>query len=342
MARKPRPLSVALQGGGAHGAFTWGVLDRLLEDGRFDLRVVTGTSAGAVNAAALAHGLLEGGPEGARETLATVWAAIGGSAPTDGFIAGEDADPELNMVARMTQMLTSSLSPAQLNPWRFDPLRDVLTEHIDFERLQTDRKGIDIHVAATDALSGRMRLFTRPELTVNAVLASACLPRISHPVIIDDRPYWDGGYAANPPLLPLIDAEPSDALVILIVRTEHETVPESSNDISARESEFAFSSSFLRETEMLAEATKQAHESRWPFVGKLEKRLRRMRWHVIPGADITGQLKPESRMIAHGPFLESLRVAGHNYADSWLAETAKAIGRSSSADLATFKPLVSS
>lgn len=339
MARKPRPLSIALQGGGAHGAFTWGVLDRLLEDGRFDLRAVTGTSAGAVNAAALAYGLLHGGPEGAREILSAIWTGVGGSAPTDAMITGTDENPELNLVAKMTQMLTSSLSPSQLNPWRFDPLRDVLEEHIDFDRLRTDRKGIEVHLAATDALSGRMRVFTRPELTVDAVLASACLPRISHAVMVDDRPYWDGGYVANPPLLPLIDAEPADALVVLIVRTEHETVPESSSDISARESEFAFSSSFLRETEMLASATEHAHASRWPFVGTLEKRLRRMRWHVIPGDEITGELNPESRLIAHGPFLESLKEAGREYADTWLVETSAAVGRRSSADLRTFQTL---
>lgn len=339
MAPKTRPLSVALQGGGAHGAFTWGVLDRLLEDGRFDLRAVTGTSAGAVNAAALAYGLLIGGPDGARETLSAVWTGVGEKGPDRSFIAGADDDPELSVVARMAKMMTSSLSPSQLNPWKFDPLRDVLLEHIDFDKLRRSRKGIDIRLAATDALSGRMRLFSRKELTVEAVLASACLPRISHAVIIDDRPYWDGGYSANPPLLPLLDSEPEDALVILIVRTDHEEVPESSAEISARESEFAFGSGFLRETEMLASATQRAEESKWPFVGKLEKRLRRMRWHVINGAEVTGELNPESRLIAYLPFLESLHDSGRDYADAWLAEKAKAIGHHSSASLANFRQL---
>lgn len=158
--------------------------------------------------------------------------------------------------------------------------------------------------------------------------------------MIDGRPYWDGGYSANPPLLPLLDSRPEDVLVVLIVRTEHETVPESSSEIQARESEFAFSSGFLRETEMLAAATQRAHEARWPFVGSLEKRLRRMRWHVIHGAEVTGELNPESRMIAYGPFLDSLLEAGRSYADDWLAETAAVIGRSTSANLATFQQLI--
>lgn len=341
MARKPRPLSVALQGGGAHGAFTWGVLDRLLEDGRFDLRAVTGTSAGAVNAAALAHGLRVGGPEGARESLAAVWTEVGGSGFSSAFLDGTDEDPSLNVVARLAQVMTSGMSPSQLNPWKFDPLRDALEEHIDFEGLRTDPRTIDIHLAATDALNGRMRLFGKHEMSVDAVLASACLPRVSAPVMIDDRPYWDGGYSANPPLLPLLNDKPEDVLVVLIVKTEHEDIPDSSSEIAARESEFAFISGFLRETEMLEAATKRANEARWPFVGPLEKRLRRMRWHVIPGHEVTGELNPQSRMIAYAPFLESLHNAGRSYADDWLAHTGAVIGRSTSANLATFQQLVS-
>lgn len=340
MARKPRPLSVALQGGGAHGAFTWGVLDRMLEVGRFDLRAVTGTSAGAVNAAALAYGLLVGGRDGARETLSTIWTEVGSKGSmSSAFIVGDAEDPGLSLPAQIAQMLTANLSPAQLNPWKYDPLRDVLVEHIDFDRLRADRRAIDVHIAATDALNGRLRLFRNKELTADAVLASATLPRVSRAVMIDDRPYWDGGYSANPPLLSLLDAAPEDVLVILIVDTEHEKVPETSAEISGRESEFAFNSSFLRETEMLARATARAHAARWPFVGPSEKRLRRMRWHVINGAEITGELNPKSRMIAYQPFLESLRDAGRDYADTWLAETAAVVGRSSSADLATFRQL---
>ena len=339
MARTPRPLSIALQGGGAHGAFTWGVLDRLLEVNRFDLRAVTGTSAGAVNAAALAYGLLAGGPEGARETLEIIWTEVGSKGMSSLFVSGDIADPSLSLPVQLATVLTKSLSPAQLNPWKFDPLRDVLTEHIDFDRLRSDRKVIDVKIAATDALNGRLRLFANPDLTVEAVLASACLPRVSHAVMIDERPYWDGGYSANPPLLPLLDSTPEDVLVILIVDTEHETIPESSSAISARESEFAFISSFLRETEMLAGATALAHEATWPFLSRADKRLRRMRWHVINGAEVTGELNPQSRMIAYQPFLESLRDAGRDYADMWLAETAALVGRSSSADLATFRQL---
>lgn len=335
MTRKSRSLGVALQGGGAHGAFTWGVLDRVLEDGRFDIQAVTGTSAGSVNAVALAQGLLTGGPDTARSTLDTVWRTLGEKGPSGALVSGSSSDPSFSLLAKMGQMMTSSLSPSQLNPLKLDPIRDILDEHIDFEMLRNARSPLQLGIAATDSQSGRLRIFSRDELTPEMVLASACLPQITPAVKVEDRTYWDGGYSANPPLLPLVRTGPDDALIVLIVPSEFEGIPDSAAQIEARETEFIFMSGFLREAEVLAQATKDAQSSTWPFIGKLERQLRRMRWHVIDGGVVTAELDPDSRGLAYTPFLESLRDAGREHADRWLAERGPLVGRTSTADLAT-------
>lgn len=338
MARKSRSLGVALQGGGAHGAFTWGVLDRVLEDGRFDIQAITGTSAGSLNAVALAHGLLNGGPDAARETLTDVWTTLGKKGPSSALVSGSSSDPSFSLLAKMGQVMTSSLSPSQLNPLKLDPIGDVLDEFIDFDQLRSARTPLRLVIAATDSQNGRLRIFGRDELTANMVLASACLPKMTPAVEIDGRTYWDGGYSANPPLMPLVQDGPDDALIVLIVPSEFDGVPDSASEIEARETEFIFMSGFLREAELLAQATKQAKESNWPFLGRLEKQLRRMRWHVIDGGAVTRELDPESRGLAYTPFLESLRDAGREHADRWIAETGVLVGRTSSADLANLVP----
>lgn len=304
-----RGLTLALQGGGAHGAFTWGVLDRLLELGRFDLRAITGTSAGAVNAVALASGLASGGVDGARQCLADVWGAVGSSPSVGYFVTGPSDSPSLTPSARTVLRLSKSLSPGQLNPLGTDPLADTLRKFVDFELLQTDRAP-RIALAATGARTGRLRLFGNAELTVDTVIASACLPAIHKAVLVDGEPYWDGGYTANPPLLPALDFAPSDVLMVLICPTTHESTPTTSSQIKARESEFAFTASFLREAELLAAATARAADSTWLTRGHLERRLLRIRWHVLDAGPVLARLSPESRVIAHRPFLESLREKG--------------------------------
>lgn len=338
MARKTR-LGVALQGGGAHGAFTWGVLDRILEDGRFDIRAITGTSAGALNAVGMAHGLLTGGRDGARKTLETIWTEVGKHGMPSAFVSGSSKDPSFSLLAKMGQLMTSNLSPAMINPLKLDPVRDVLTENIDFERIRKRRSRVELGIAATNAQTGRLRLFTQDELTVDMVLASACLPQVSEPVEIDGTCYWDGGYSSNPPLLRLVQSGPDDTLMVLIVPTEFEGVPTSSADIEQRETEFIFMSGFLRESEILAAATARAEKSRWPFIGQLERNLRRMRWHAIDGGQVTGELDPDSRGLAYTPFLESLRDAGREHAETWLAEKARQVGRASTVDLRTLAPV---
>lgn len=334
------PLGLALQGGGSHGAFTWGVLDRLLEADRFDLEAVTGTSAGAVNAVALASGLVTGGPDAARDTLAAVWRDVGADSPLDLMITGSPEQPSLSFVAKTALSLSLAVSPAQRNPLGLDPLRDILTRHIDIERLRTDRSAPAIHLAATHAVSGRLRLFTNDDLSIDAILASACLPSIQEPVVIDGESFWDGGYRANPPLQQLIADGRRDALLVLLVPTRVGEPPQRPADVRARADEFAFTAGFVRESEMLAAATERARQAQWPSMGDLERSLRRMRWHLIDGGAHLATLDPQTRVITYLPFLTSLRDAGREHTELWLDACADDVGRRSTADLAGLSSLV--
>jgi NTE family protein len=331
-APRPVPLALALQGGGAHGAYTWGVLDRLLEAGRYDIAAASGTSAGAMNAVALAHGLLQGGAEGARAALQAFWTAVGTRVPFDLFTTGSAERPGLAPAARAFLHWTQLLSPYQFNPLGLNPLREVLAEQIDFERLRA-ASPVQLFIAATHANSGRLRLFGTGELSADALLASACLPTLHHAVVIDGEPYWDGGYSANPALFPLVRCGVPDLLIVSLAPMLHATVPVSADEIRARALEFAFNASFLREARLLGEASAEARASWWPG-GALERRLRRLRPHLIDADEALAGLPGETRLIAHLPFLERLRDLGRERTQRWLDDAGAAVGRAGSADLA--------
>jgi NTE family protein len=332
------PLSLALQGGGAHGAFTWGVLDALLAHGAHPIRAISGTSAGAINAVVLAHGWLVGGAEGARAALAGFWRAAGTRLPFEWFTAGDGDSFGLTPSARALLQWTRYLSPYQLNPLDLNPLRDLLAEHVDFDRLRASSE-VQLFIAATHANSGRLRLFRTRELSVEAVLASACLPMLHRAVEVDGEPYWDGGYSANPALFPLIvDGRPADLLIVMLSAMSHAATPRSVREIHERTLEIAFNATFLREARLLGEAHAVARRS-WLPLGVLERRLRRMRFHLIDAHDELGKLAAETRLIAHLPFLERLRDLGSERAQAWLARHGAAIGSGSSVDLLrTFGP----
>ncbi|TXT29623.1 MAG: NTE family protein [Rhodocyclaceae bacterium] len=210
---KTHAINLALQGGGAHGAFTWGVLDALLEDSAFTFDGVSGTSAGAMNALCLAHGLMTGGRDGAREALARFWTGVAASSP---FAKSGDAGGEVNPALKLMLQWTNHLSPEQLNPFDLNPLRDILGEQFDFARLRHDAP-VKLFIAATHANSGKLRLFRNHELSVDTLLASACLPTIHRTIVIDGEPYWDGGYSANPAVFPLAyQCTSPDILLILL------------------------------------------------------------------------------------------------------------------------------
>src|SRR5208337_3074991 len=221
----PEKLSLALQGGGSFGAFTWGVLDRLLEEPEIGFDAVSGSSAGAVNAVLLASGMIEGGREGARRTLSQFWKRISGAAAL--LPSPSPLDAGIELVLR-------SMSPYQFNPFNVNPLREALAAEVDFERLR-ERSEIKLLLGATRVRDGKLRILTNSELTVDAVLASACLPLLHHTIELDGEPYWDGGYAANPPLLPLVRASEAEHLLIVqVTPTTSERLPMSAREIGAR------------------------------------------------------------------------------------------------------------
>src|SRR5262245_57018059 len=248
--RQRQQLNLALEGGGAHGAFTWGVLDRLLEEASLDIAWISATSAGAVNAAALAAGLLEDGRTGARAKLRAVWQAVASAGVPDlvrlnPWLAGISRSNTLAHVA-------SLFSPYDFNPLGFDPLRKLLEAHIDFAMLRTE-PGPQLLIAATDVATGRPRIFRRRELTVEAVLASACLPTLHHAVSIDGQAYWDGGFSANPDLLTVARESPvADTLIVKLSAPDRDGVPTSAREIAGRVNQITFMQPMLRDIEVIA------------------------------------------------------------------------------------------
>ncbi|MEF7613412.1 patatin-like phospholipase family protein [Aquincola sp. MAHUQ-54] len=327
--RPPRPaLNLALQGGGAHGAFTWGVLDALLEADRFEIAALSGTSAGAMNAVLLAHGLMAGGPAGARAALEAFWSGIGSHLPFEWLTVGQDDALALNPLARLLMRWAQTLSPHELNPLGHDPLRDRL-RHIDFEALRHPGRP-RLAIAATHANSGRLQVFDNESLTLDALLASACLPALHHTVTIAGEPYWDGGYSANPAVFPLLrDSRcAEDTLLVLLAPRCHAHTPRKAAEIRERAVDIAFQAPFLRELGLLHELQSAMRSGWWPRSG-LERRLAQARWHLVDGAPVLAALHRETRLIAHLPFLHRLRDAGRAAAGAWLAGPAAAVGRRS-------------
>lgn len=331
--RNANRISLALQGGGAHGAFTWGVLDALLEDGRLSFDGVSGTSAGAMNAVVLADGLLKGGRDGAREALKTFWEAVASSAPFDLSVGADSETGSLAPGVKMLLYWARQFSPSQLNPFDVNPLRDILTAQVDFDRLRA-RSRLRLFIAATHANTGRLRLFRTRELSVPAVLASACLPSIHHAIEVDGEPYWDGAYSANPAVFPLMyDCDASDILLVLLSPLLHGETPHTSEDIRARQVDLAFNATFLREMRAFAHAREYASRSLLPL-GRLERRLKRVNFHLIASEELMSQLAAETKLTTSLAFLEMLRDRGRAHAAEWLATHRGDIGRRSSVDIA--------
>ena len=329
---RPPPIALALQGGGAHGAFTWGVLDALLEQVSFEVCSISGTSAGAINAVVMADGLLRGGRDTAREALDAFWRALGRAVPWDALGLARDGE-RLSLAGRWMLQWAQAMTPAQRNPLQIDPLRDLLARQVDFDRLRK-QNALRLTVAATHANSGRMRLFAGAQLTLEAVMASACLPMMQPAVLIDGEPYWDGGYSANPALSPLLhDDRARDVLLVMLSPWSLGEEPRTVDEIRTRATEIAFNAAFLREMRTLAEATTWARKAFWP--GPLERRLRSLHWHVIDGHGALAGLPVDSKLIAHPELLERLRDAGRARAMLWLGEFGQTVGRRSSADLAS-------
>jgi NTE family protein len=320
-------VSLALQGGGAHGAFTWGVLDALLERG-VRVAAASGASAGAINAVVLAHGLNEGGTDGARAALRLFWQAVAERVPPLWHLPGDP--PQLAPAARVLLAWSRWLAPSQLNPLNLNPLRDVLAAQIDFGRLRAT-PGPALFVAATEVARGRLTLVRRRELTLDAVLASAALPSIAHAVVLDGRAHWDGAFSANPPLWPLVrEVDCDDLMLVTLSPLRAADEPTGAEAIAARVTEIAFTAPFLREARWLAELQTDAR-ARWPRLG-IDRRMVRLRWHLVDADDALAALPGSTRLVPDRAFIEKLFEAGRARASQWFDEDGAALGRRSSID----------
>jgi NTE family protein len=328
--KRRNQLNLALQGGGAHGAFTWGVLDRLLQDEQLDFGWISGTSAGAVNAVAVAAGLIEGGREGARQKLRDVWDAVHQAGVPDllrlnPFLAGMSKSGTLAQMA-------SLFSPYDLNPLGFDPLRKLLEAHIDFERVRTT-KGQELLIAATDISTGQTRLFRRHELTVEAVLASACLPTVHHAVEIDGRAYWDGGFSANPDFLtPARESPIGDTLIVQLNTFAKLMRPTSARDIAGHINHLTFNQPYLAQIAQL-ELALDAPVGWLRTPGDKLQKIAQHRFHVIEAGRITGNLSDDSKGKPEQALLSYLHAAGVHEAGKWLERHRNDIGRRDTAEL---------
>jgi NTE family protein len=334
--RKPKapvvkPLSLALQGGGSHGAFTWGVLDRLLEDGRLKFSALTATSAGAMNAVAYANGLQRGGPDGARERLESFWSRVSRKgAPFNVFRNNPFANTMFSPLAFMN-MLSQVASPYDLNPLDFNPLRESLLETVDFEQLNRC-KTTSLFIAATNVRTGRVRVFRTYEVTADVVLASACLPQLFKAVEIAGEPYWDGGYVGNPALFPLFYTDsPRDILIVHVNPLQRDGVPKAAHEIIDRMNEITFNASLLSELRAIGFVQRLLDEN-W-LADRVRSRYRKLYLHAILADEPLAGLSVESKFDTSWRFLTDLRDRGRAAASVWLEANMAAVGKRASVDL---------
>jgi NTE family protein len=303
------PISLALQGGGAHGAFTWGVLDRLLEEPSLAIDGISATSSGAMNALALAQGWLEGGRDGARAKLEALWDAVAQSMRPFALSAPAGAEWLLSG-------WTQYFAPEQINPLGLNPLRAIGERLFDFERLRAAAP-FALFVAATRVRDGALVLFGNRELTVDALLASTCLPQLFPAVEIDGETYWDGGYAGNPALEPLVHrCRARDIVCVLVQPLSRAELPASARAIAARVTELGFSTTFLREYASLLQA--QAMLRGTLPLSTLGRRLRSLRLRLIEPGESLADHHAKSRLNAQPGFLRELRDLGRQAGARWL------------------------
>src|SRR3954471_527005 len=303
-----RQLSVALQGGGVFGAFTWGVLDRLLEEDDLELDAVSRASAGAINAILLASGLAKGGPDEARASLERFWSSVGESAARNLFL-----HPDL-VVATADQ-----LSPSQFNPLELNPLRDLLAREVDFEAVRTHTP-VRLLVSATRVQDGAVRVFHTKAISLEVVLASACLPRLHHAVDIYGEPHWDGGYAANPPVIPLVGASrTSDVLLIQLIPTDHTGLPVTKSEIDKRLGQITFNAPLQKELEAIGMMKKLVSKQGEP-TSRLGRKIDSLQLHHLSAENYVDGLSQASVLNTKWDFLSHLRDQGRAAAEAWLSD----------------------
>jgi NTE family protein len=330
--RRPVLVDLALQGGGSHGAFTWGVLDRLLEEPWIKIKAISGTSAGAMNAAVLVDGWSRGRADGARTALDAYWRRVSRAAAFSPL----QRSPLERLMGRWTldtspaylaiDLMSRVFSPYDLNPMGFNPLRQVLAESIDFERLVTSP--IKLFITATNVHTGRGRIFRNSQITPDVLLASACLPTMFQAVEIEGEPYWDGGFAGNPTITPLIrESDAHDTILIQINPRESRKTPRTAGDILDRLNEISFNAPLMKELRMIA-LLRQAAD---PGQGE-GARWASMRTHRIM-TDKLAEFSASSKLNAEWEFLAMLKAEGRKSAGDFLTSHGADLGSKSSADL---------
>ncbi len=332
-ARNVVAIDLALQGGGSHGAFTWGVLDRLLEEDWIRIDAVSGTSAGAMNACALVEGLARGGPDAARAKLRAYWSAVARAA----LFSPIQRSPLDRMMGRWSlefspsfhfyRNVLSRMSPYVLNPFSVNPLRDVVRDVFDFEAINDS--ATKLFIAATNVRTGRRKVFRQPDISAESVLASACLPYLSHAVEIDGDAYWDGGFMGNPPLFPLVDeTEARDLMIIWINPFERPELPLTAFEIEDRLNEIVFNGSLIEELRalgFLAEIIREENLERDAY--------RDTNLHCIDAEDEMRRLGASSKLNAEWAFFDHLHKLGRRTAESWLTKHRNDLGART-----TFRP----
>jgi NTE family protein len=331
---KQKKVVVALQGGGSHGAFTWGVLDALLEKKDFFIEGISGTSAGAMNAVAATQGLLQNGNKGAQQMLQAYWEKIGEKgrksplqfSPLDKAV--KHFDMSNNPVFKMMQSIGGMFSPYQLNPKNVHPMRDVVEGLFDFKLLQEaqERK---VFLCATHIATGKLKIFTGKELTSDAVLASACVPSLFQAIEVNGEFYWDGGFIGNPAIYPLLyNCDAVDVIVIQIRRVHDHVIPRTVHDINNRLGEITQNACLTREMRSIAYITKLIEDGVIP-----KGRVKHLHMHLIRDDEFFGTLDRSSGFSADPDFLAYLRDAGRRCGEKWIKEHYNNIGVRTTANL---------
>jgi NTE family protein len=333
-----KTVNLALQGGGAHGAFTWGVLDRLLEDERLSFEGISGTSAGAMNAVVLASGYHKGGRPGAREALAKFWRSVshdGRLSPIqrgmmDRLFGNWSFDNNPMFLA--LDVASRFVSPYDVNPFNINPLRDVLESEVDFEAVRACHE-IKLFISATNVRTGKVRVFARDEITSDVVMASACLPFMFKAVEIGGMPYWDGGYVGNPPLFPFFRSTHTDDIILVQTNPiEREETPQTARDILNRINEITFNASLVSEFRAIGFVSRLAESG---ILRRLARKAgyRRMLLHRIDADEALSEMTSSSKFNVEWSFFQHLRDIGRAAAEGFLKKNFSALGRKSTLDL---------
>lgn len=327
-------IDLALQGGGAHGAFTWGVLDRLLEDDRIRIEAISGTSAGAMNAVVLADGLDRGGKEGAIKALRTFWRGVsdaGSFSPMQRTLFDRmfgrwtlDWSPGYIMADLMSRLV----SPYQMNPLDINPVRMLVTKLVDFEHVR-DATGIKIFVAATNVRTGKLKIFRRGEMTADMVVASACLPYMFQAVEIDGEAYWDGGFMGNPSLAPLLEeCESRDIVIVQINPVQRDNIPKTAHDILNRVNEITFNASLMKDIRYISQVMKHIKNT-----GPENEQRGELLFHRINADEELKSLGVSSKFNTEWAFMEHLHDVGHRTTSSWLDANYRSLSNHSTLDV---------